>query len=319
MKKVLMFSLAFILVIAMSVAALAASDNGKGSGNGSGNGNGNRNSSINTNSGDQSEKTNLQKQFKTELTAQKKVLNKEKSALEAQKEQLEATYQELLAQGDQAGADVILEQINGINEDITTLQAQIKQIINERYMVVKTLYSEEELAQFESAADLIEQMYADATALGAGCVIIRDNIIKFDAPPYVKGQSTLIPVRAITEGLGAAVSWNETTQSVSISKDDTTVVITLGSNTVTVNGTPVELGTSADSTCGRVYVPLRFLAETFGLQVDWDDETGTVDIAEPDAEGDGDEIDGEAGDGNDEATDDSTQSTNEDTGETVTP
>jgi len=296
MKKVLVILLTLIFMLTMSMSALAGGSD-KANGNGNGNSSNNEKAAV---------KTNYQKEFKAELTQQKKSITKEKSSLEQEKEQLEAKYQELLAAGDTAGAEAILTDINNLDEEITALKSQIKQVIRERFMVAKTLYSEEELAQFENAAALIEQMYADADTLAVGSIIIKNNIIKFDAPPYLKGGTTLIPVRAITEGLGAAVSWDEASRSVIITKDDTTVVIPLGSTTVLVNDTPVDLTASAESTCSRVYVPLRFLAETFGLQVDWDEEEECIEIEDENAdEEDADELNGEEdADDPDDQTDD---------------
>jgi len=152
-------------------------------------------------------------------------------------------------------------------------------------MVIKTMYSEDELQQFDSAAALIEQMYADAEALEAGSVIVKNNLIKFEAPPYIKGGKTLVPMRAIAEELGAEVSYDPDTQSVTITKDGMVVVLTINSSTATVDGAPVEIGASADITCGRTYVPLRFLAETFGLDVNWDEENEVIDIEETTTDG----------------------------------
>jgi hypothetical protein len=121
-------------------------------------------------------------------------------------------------------------------------------------------------------------MYADAEALAPGSVVVKGNIIKFDAPPYIKGGKTIVPIRAITEELGAEVVWDENTQSVTVTKDGVVVVITMGSSTATVNGVETDMGASAAANCGRSFIPLRFLAETFGLEVDWDGENELIDI-----------------------------------------
>lgn len=222
--------------------------------------------------------TDLQKQFRTELNEQKKELQQQKSVLNQEKEALMEQYEEALAAGDEAGADSFLEQIQAKDEEIAQLQSQIKQAINERYMVVKTMYSEEELAQFESASDLIAQMYADAEVLSVGCVTVNNNLVKFDAPAYIKGGVTLVPLRAISEELGAEVSWDSETQTVTIEKDDTIIQITANSTTALVNGEPVELSQPAVTNCGRTYLPVRFLAETLGLTVTWDGENELIDI-----------------------------------------
>ena len=178
--------------------------------------------------------------------------------------------------------------IEEIDSQISDFQAQIKEINNERFMVIKTMYSDEELAQFENAAALIEQMYIDAEALGAGSVIVKNNLIKFEAPPYIKGGKTLVPLRAITEELGAEVVWDPETQSVTVSRDGIDVVITINDTIVYVDGVETEVDVPAEATCGRTYVPLRFLAEVFGLEVDWDAGNQEIDIEDPEDDSIGD-------------------------------
>ncbi|MPM57941.1 hypothetical protein SDC9_104770 [bioreactor metagenome] len=86
-------------------------------------------------------------------------------------------------------------------------------------------------------------------------------------------------MRAIEE-LGAVVAWDEETKTVTVTKDSTVVVITLGDATVYVDGVEKELDVPAELNSGRTYVPLRFLAETLGLDVEWDSESGVIDIDE---------------------------------------
>ncbi len=283
MKKVLVLLLSLMLILTMSVSALAAPGASKGKGKVS-----------EKTTASLTAKTSMQKQFKLELNDQKKEIAKQISALE---EQLLAA--QAASSTDEASATAITD----LEAQIAALQAQKKQIINERYMVTKTLYSEEELQRFENAAALIKQMYADAGVLGAGSVTVKNNLIKFEAPPYIKGGKTLVPIRAITEGLGAEVLWDSETQSVTISKDDTVVVITINSTTVSVTKPVIDpvadpetdpvidplaepvtetvmIDVLPEITCGRTYVPLRFLAETFGLDVNYDGEEQTIDIGE---------------------------------------
>jgi len=221
---------------------------------------------------------NMQKQFKTELNEKKKELQQQKCSFNQQAEDLKVQYDALIASGDTVGAEAVLASINALNEQMKTLQEEIKIAINERFMVVKTMYSDAELEKFNNASDLIAQMYKDATVLDAGCVTANNNLIKFDAPAYIKGGVTLVPLRAISEKLGGQVAWNEESYSVTITKGDTVIEITANSTTVLVNGAPVEMSTPAEVTCGRTYLPLRFLAEALGCNVAWDGENEIIDI-----------------------------------------
>ena len=288
MKKLLVLVLALALVLSFSITALAAG-NGNGHGNGTSNGNGNNaitenvDTTItdeNTPNGQQNKEENaLKKAFKLELNQEKKALQQQKCDLEAQILSLQLEYNAAIAAGDPDGtAAAILESINTLESQIAGLQAQIKETINERFMVTKTMYTAEELAQFENADALIEQMYADAYTLEAGSITVKNNIIKLEAPAYIKGGVTLIPVRTITEELGATVDYDTENKTVTVSLNNTIVVFAIGSTTVTIDGTVVDMAQPANITCGRTYIPLRFLAETFGLNVTWDDENEIIDI-----------------------------------------
>ncbi len=107
-------------------------------------------------------------------------------------------------------------------------------------------------------------------------VMVKGQQLKMDAPPVIKYGRTLIPVRAITNGLKAQLEWDKETGTITITKDDITIVLTMGSSVATVNGKEVELGAPADVINNRTYVPIRFIAETLKQKVDWDQDTGSV-------------------------------------------
>ena len=109
-------------------------------------------------------------------------------------------------------------------------------------------------------------------------IIIVDGDVKFDAPPIVKDGRTLIPVRTLAEGFGASVEWVSEEQKVTISKGETNIVLHIDSNIAVVNGQEVEIDVASTLYDGRTYVPLRFIAETLGLYVNYDEETGVIEI-----------------------------------------
>lgn len=108
--------------------------------------------------------------------------------------------------------------------------------------------------------------------------------IKFDVPPVVKAGRTLIPVRAVTQGLGATVDWDGEAGIVTITKDGVSVVIILGSYDITVNGEKVSLDVPAQIINNRTFVPLRFLGQVFKYKVNYNKDTGDIDIDDNDGE-----------------------------------
>ncbi|WP_258359164.1 copper amine oxidase N-terminal domain-containing protein [Moorella sulfitireducens (nom. illeg.)] len=113
-----------------------------------------------------------------------------------------------------------------------------------------------------------------------GRIRVKKKEIKFDVPPVIKDGRTLIPVRAVTEGLGAAVNWDEAANAVTITKNGITVVLIPGSTEVTVNGTKINLDVPALLISNRTFVPLRFLGEVFKDEVNYDEGSGDIEIEE---------------------------------------
>jgi len=108
-----------------------------------------------------------------------------------------------------------------------------------------------------------------------GSVIVQLNgrFIASDVPPQVINGRTMLPLRAIFEAMGASVQWNGATQTVTATKGDTVVVMTIGNTSPTVNGKVVSIDQPACIVRGRTLAPLRFVAEAFGGNVEWNGAT----------------------------------------------
>ncbi|MBT2290660.1 family 10 glycosylhydrolase [Paenibacillus albidus] len=91
-----------------------------------------------------------------------------------------------------------------------------------------------------------------------------------DVPPYITASNvTMVPINVISQGLGAVVQWNQSSKTVTITKDDTVLKLTSGMKSAFVNNVSVALDTSVQIKQGRVMVPIRFVSEQLGLQVVW--------------------------------------------------
>ena len=108
------------------------------------------------------------------------------------------------------------------------------------------------------------------------------EVIFPDAKPFIdaKAGRTMIPVRFIAEGLKSEVEWNAEDRVVCINKGDNNIQLTIGSNIAIVNNESIKLDTEAIIHEDRTYVPLRFVSEQLGAEVDWDGSTRTVIIKE---------------------------------------
>lgn len=102
----------------------------------------------------------------------------------------------------------------------------------------------------------------------------------FEVAPFIKDGSTLVPFRAIAESLKATVTWNGEEHSVTVSRDDITIKLIIGSTTAYVNGKEVTLEVPGEIVDGNTVVPARFISEALKASVKWEGETQTVIIYE---------------------------------------
>ncbi|GEM_PF-605284 len=111
-------------------------------------------------------------------------------------------------------------------------------------------------------------------------IMMNGSIISFsDQQPIMDNGRVLAPVYGIARALGAKLQWDETRQQVTLTAGETTVVLTIGSNTAYVNGKATQLDVAAKTVQYRTVVPVRFLAESLGLQLKWLQSTTTVQLA----------------------------------------
>lgn len=104
-------------------------------------------------------------------------------------------------------------------------------------------------------------------------VKVNGSKIEFsDAKPYIQNGRTLIPVSAVSEALGAKV--NCVDGVVTIEKGTKRIVFKVGERSAVINDSNadrrVDIDTAAVIKDDRVFLPLRFVAETLGARVNWD-------------------------------------------------
>jgi Copper amine oxidase N-terminal domain/Trypsin-like peptidase domain len=103
----------------------------------------------------------------------------------------------------------------------------------------------------------------------------------YDQQPIIKDYRTLVPIRGISENLGAAVQYRSSDQTVTIKDEDTTVTLKIGSKTAYINGEKKTLDVAAQAVNNRTMVPLRFVGEALGAKVAYDSKAQRVYISSP--------------------------------------
>lgn len=116
-------------------------------------------------------------------------------------------------------------------------------------------------------------------------ITLNGVLLDSDVPAFIRGGRTMIPVRLITEKMGASVQWFGDTNEVAITLGEATVKLKIGSAQAQVNGKTETLYDGIPAMIAnyngveRTMVPLRFVSEQLGAQVGWDPETYTASIS----------------------------------------
>jgi len=115
-------------------------------------------------------------------------------------------------------------------------------------------------------------------AYAAGNQIIIDGVaITSDVKPEMKNSRTMVPLRIISENLGAKVDYSNS--GVTLTKGKMKVTLKANSGTAVKDGATVKLDVKPYVKHNRVFVPLRFIAETFGCKVNYSHSTVTVETS----------------------------------------
>ena len=108
-----------------------------------------------------------------------------------------------------------------------------------------------------------------------------------DVAPKIEKDRTMLPARFVAENLGAKVEWDGEKQLVTITgknlktDENVTILITIGSATVKVNGKEIKLDSPAFIENDRTYTPIRFISENLGASVEWVEKDQKVIITKP--------------------------------------
>lgn len=125
----------------------------------------------------------------------------------------------------------------------------------------------------ESSADVT---LPNTEANGISIVVDGKRVIFSDQQAVKENARVLAPVYGIAEALGARLTWDAAARTATLEKDGTTVLLAIGSSVAYVNGAAVELDVPVKTIQSRTVVPVRFLGEALGMDVEWNQATATV-------------------------------------------
>ncbi len=107
-------------------------------------------------------------------------------------------------------------------------------------------------------------------------VKFNGDILGFDEPPIIEDGSTLVPMRFLFEQMGADVEWDGKTKTATATLGDKEITFSIDNVNARINNKPAKMDVPARLVNGKTMVPLRFLSENMGYDVDWDADSRTA-------------------------------------------
>jgi len=132
------------------------------------------------------------------------------------------------------------------------------------------------LGTFQKSAAPLQHVIT--LSVGNAVAHIDNQEVALDSPPVIVGGRTLVPLRPIIEGLGGTLTWIPETRSVEVELGGVAIQLQIGNRTAIVNGQSVTMDVPAAIINSRTMLPVRFVSENIGADVDWEDLTRTVTI-----------------------------------------
>ena len=88
------------------------------------------------------------------------------------------------------------------------------------------------------------------------------------APRIINGR-TMVPIRAIVEKMGGVVDWEGEARRVTLERLDYSVIMHIDSREIIANGVAEEIDIAPFLSNERTFLPIRFVAETLGTEIEW--------------------------------------------------
>lgn len=124
-------------------------------------------------------------------------------------------------------------------------------------------------------------LFMCAYAENAIKLFINGNEVACDVSPCIINDRTMVPARVVFENFGAAVNWNAAESEVKILSGTTDITFKINSKNAYVNGESVTLDSAPVISNDRTLIPIRFVSEKLGYNVNWNGEKRYVMIESP--------------------------------------
>jgi len=110
-------------------------------------------------------------------------------------------------------------------------------------------------------------------------ITVDGQVLNPEVAPVIVNNRTLAPIQTVAESLNVKVSWNAATQEVTLEGKDLLIKMQIGNKQAFKNGSMITLDAPPLIVSGRTMLPLGFISEALGCQVNWDSAARRIDIS----------------------------------------
>jgi hypothetical protein len=125
----------------------------------------------------------------------------------------------------------------------------------------------------EIITDPILTKYFILIEIGKPTMKVNEEVVEIDpgrdTTPIILNGRTLVPIRAIIEAMGGIVGWDDTERKITLNAYEHEVVMWLNQKNILVDGVAFEMDVVPQVINGRTMLPIRFVADNIGCQINW--------------------------------------------------
>jgi tetratricopeptide (TPR) repeat protein len=191
----------------------------------------------------------------------------------------------LRAKGDREAALAALEELvksqaavpGAVRAFVAILKEELGRVADAAEELEKAVASEpKDKALYKKLGELYRKAHKEGVK-----VFANGKKVEFDVKPFIENGRTLVPIRAVAEALGLAVDYKDGVATITNPANGRTVILYTDSTEAVVDGKKVTLDVPARVIPpGRTIVPLRFVSENLGADVEWFEDGQVIAVNE---------------------------------------
>ncbi|MFD0590648.1 stalk domain-containing protein [Paenibacillus sp. GCM10027627] len=117
-----------------------------------------------------------------------------------------------------------------------------------------------------------------AMQVGNANATVNGKSMKLEAVPLVQQGSTYVPLRFVSEAMGAEVLYDDKTRRVTVLRGGQMIEMTIGKKEYTLNGVRYSTEVAPFTRNGRTLIPVRLFSEKLGFKVGYEEKFKKITI-----------------------------------------